>query len=50
MERERRKIKDVFGHFTNESKTNKKQRNRTDLGSNLFMPRQGFIQKDSFSF
>lgn len=50
MERERRKIKDVFGHFTNESKTNKKQRNRADLGSNLFMPGQGFIQKDSFSF
>lgn len=44
LERERRKIKDVFGHFTNETKTNKKQRNGTDLGSNLFMPRQGFIQ------
>lgn len=45
MEREKRKIKDVFGHFRNETKTNKKQRNGTDLGSNLFAPRQGFIQR-----
>lgn len=49
LERERRKIKDVFGHFTNETKTNKKQRNGTDLGSNLFMPRQDSF-RDSFSF
>ena len=40
--------KGCFGYFTNETKTNKKPRNRTDLGSNLFMSRQRFIQKDSF--
>lgn len=47
---DRRKIRDVWGHFTNEAKTNKKQGNRTDLGSNLVYAGAGGSSTKILSF